>query len=112
MNWKLDVDVHVAAGSDGMMLVVGGLIRPLTGQELESILSGKPLKQGKRARAPKKTRMSPASHKRMASAAKEAFAKKAAAGICVWCEKKAASGKRLCAEHLKQARERSKKGAA
>jgi len=111
MDWKLNVDVHVAAGDDGMMLVVGGLIRPLSGGELEEILRGKPLKNGRRKQS--KEGKKPASKPAAKDAGDKQTAwrkKKAKAGLCQWCPsskpRKAAPGKRLCKEHAQQASER------
>lgn len=88
MDWKLNVDVHVAAGSDGLMLVVGGLISPLTGQQLEEILRGKPLKTKGTKQVPKPAAKTVKAHGNTG---------------CRYCGKRTVKGKRLCADHMKSA---------
>lgn len=127
MDLKLNVDVHVAAADDGLMLVVGGLVRPLKGTELEAILRGKPLKHKRREAAPfakgetaKRPGLAKSKPSKPASVHPGPAASRAARrakGLCSWCDKKPVEGKLLCKAHLAGAREnaqrsRSKKRAA
>lgn len=92
---KLPVDVHLAVGSDGMMLVIGGLILKTSAAQLEEVLMEKPLKNGRRKA---KVKEKPSAKGTKASSDKAA--ERRAAGLCRFCSKKATKGKRVCKEHL------------
>lgn len=103
MDLKLPVDVHVASGNDGLALVIGGLILPLTAAQLAEVLgAGEPIAQGKRR---KEVKPSPAADPLTAwRRAKEK------SGLCAWCPKdkpsKALKGRRLCRRHADEAKAR------
>lgn len=120
MQIKLPVDVHLAVGNDGkMILLIGGLMKSVKPDELRDVLSEKQMKQrGKRAaeeapaltkngkklgRPRKDAKQKPAKAKANA-ASSNSVQRRLANGTCAWCDNKPAKGKKLCANHLVGAR--------
>ncbi len=100
MNLKLPVDVHLAVGEDGsMMLLTGGHAAKLKPDELADVLRGKPLKNGPRLPKPA---AKPIAKAELTFAEKRAKHAKAMnkKGLCTWCGEKAKPGKKLCGSHL------------
>lgn len=103
MQIKLPVDVHLAVGDDGkMLLLIGGLIRPCRPEELADVLSSKPLNHKKRE--PKKKLGRPPKEKPTNNHSADSRKKRSAKGLCSWCDNKPAKGKKLCTNHLVGAR--------
>lgn len=98
MNLKLPVDVHLAVGDDGsLMLLVGGFVVKLKAEQLADVMRGKALKNGPRASSSK-----PVAKAELTFAEKRARHAKARnrQGLCTWCGEKAKPGKKLCGSHL------------
>ncbi len=92
MQVKVPVDVHVAVGDDGqMMLVVGGLIRRISGDEFVAVMSSKPLANGRRREPAPKPAPTKAAGYVGGPHPKEG---------CRFCGKKRAPGKKVCPTHL------------
>ncbi len=104
MQIKLPVDVHLAVGDDGkMLLLIGGLIHSCKPEELADVLSSKPLKlRGKRRGRPPKS--SEAEKKPSGQHSSSAVKKRLAKGLCAWCDHRPVKGKKLCSNHLVGAR--------
>ncbi len=98
MNLKLPVDVHLAVGNDGsLMLLVGGFVTKLKADELADVMRGKPLKNGPRKLGSKAKPKAELTFAEKRAKHAKVMNKK---GLCTWCGEKAKPGKKLCGSHL------------
>ncbi len=118
MQLKLPVDVHLAVGDDGkMMLLIGGLIKPVKPDELRDVLREKPLKRKRSSEEPREPKLTangktigrPRKAKGPIPSSADARKRRAAKGLCSWCDNKPVKGKKICADHLVGARKAAEK---
>jgi hypothetical protein len=108
MQLKLPVDVHLAVGDDGSFaLVVGGLIVPISSDDFAKIVRNKPLENGRRKKA-STISVAAAAAPKVSKPTTDWRAKRRAKGLCSWCDRKPAPGKKLCEQHLSGARKAAK----
>lgn len=99
MQIQLPVDVHLAVGPNGkMVLLVGGLIRPCSSEDLAQILRSEPLKRSRKRINPQEETHT-LSEEPMSPQAR-VMSERAKKGLCIRCEHKIVKGKKLCKHHL------------